>query len=122
MTSTRLFVSTAATGLLACVALGSVPARCGDLGAASSVRCRDFGVGFIDLGNGVCERMGGHIGGQVRVQLGHRDLGQSGWGSAATTSHAAMRGYDGDEATDAAPATTEHLRVGGSSGVMLPYR
>lgn len=78
-------------------------------------RCSDFGAGYIDMGNGTCGRIGGH----VRVPLGARTASQNGWNGVGT-SNAAMRSYD----TGAVPAAgaSPHLRVRSGLAPLSPFR
>lgn len=67
-------------------------------------RCSDFGDDFVDLGNGVC----GRIGNRIRVQLGTRSAGSNAWASGGT-SNAALR----SDGLGMLPGSSEsrHLRV-----------
>lgn len=65
-------------------------------------RCSDFGPGFIEMGNGVCAR----VGSANRVQLGSRTVNSGSWASDGTSS-ATLRSSE-----DMLPgAAVQHLRI-----------
>lgn len=89
MISVRSYVVSCAVSL-PLVVLSGTAGRADEMGGAVAQqiasRCSDFGDDFVDLGNGVC----GRIGNRIRVQLGTRSSSSNVWSSDGT-SNAALR-------------------------------
>jgi hypothetical protein len=105
---------------LAALALTSLPGEsvaAGEFADAAPVTrigdtCARFGNGFVDVGNGVCGRVSGH----VRVYVGTRSVTVNPWAGNGTSS-AALRS---DGMVPGAEVT--HLRVHGGLDSFDPFR
>lgn len=96
------------------------PAMTGDFVDGSPIvhaasRCAEYGPGFVDMGNGTCSRIAGH----VRVELGTRNASSSTW-TAGGTSSAALRS-DGLGMLPGA-GDSRHLRVRSGLESFSPFQ
>ena len=78
-------------------------------------RCAGFGPGFVDVGNGTCARVSGHI----RVEFGVRQAGNEAWAASGGASSATLRS-DGDEMMPGVGASHQ-LRVRNALQTVSPY-